>query len=306
MNKISMKAYAKINLSLDVIGKQADGYHQVEMIMHQVNLYDTVTVGILPLNTDGDAIEVSTNQATLLTDRTNLAYKAAELMKNYYNKAGRITIHLDKKIPIAAGLAGGSADAAAVLLALSQLWELDLELQELLQLAVKLGADVPFCVMGQAYKGRDLRLRGRENASSCALAEGIGEILTPLPPLQSLILITKPSIAVSTAEVYGNFRMEQVAQHPNTRELMEGLKEKNLNKIQKNMINVLEIVTLSNYPEVLRTKQEIEALKTAYQVLMSGSGPTIFALYTNREKAKNAYINSRKKNEETYLIRTLS
>lgn len=312
MNEISMKAYAKINLCLDVLGKLENNYHQVEMVMQQVNLYDTVTVKYYPLmdekaeQRENEQIEVTTNCEGLLTDQANLAYKAAALMQSIYNPNCRIAIELEKRIPIAAGLAGGSADAAAVMLALSQLWHLNLKLQDLLQLGVKLGADVPFCIMGQVYKRKDLQLREKELASTCAFAEGIGEKLTPLPPLDGWILLSKPPVNISTKSVYDAFLMDKVKCHPNTTELISGLKERNLNKIQKNMINVLETVTLNKNPSVLETKLYLKSFQTAYQVLMSGSGPTIFSLYTSKNKARTAYINSKKKNEDTYLIRTLS
>lgn len=310
MNEISIKAYAKINLCLDVLGKQANGYHQVEMVMQQVDLFDVVTVRCDPMEEkqaekEGNIV-LTANKEEIPLDERNLAYKAAKLMQQTYKQASDIHIHLEKNIPIAAGMAGGSADGAAVLLALSQLWYLHLELQELLELGAKLGADVPFCIMGQVKKMKELQLRGKEIASTCAFAEGIGEKLTPLPPLNCLVLLSKPPIEVSTAAVYRALRMEGIAQHPDTRELICGLKENNLKKIKQNMINVLETVTLRDFPVVEEQKQQIENLGTAYQVLMSGSGPTIFALYTNRRKAKKAYINSKKNSLETYLVRTLS
>lgn len=312
MNEISMKAYAKINLCLDVLGKQANGYHQVEMVMQQVDLYDVVTVKCNPMKKKKndvqitDPIVVTASRNDLPVGETNLAYKAAKLMQETYKQDSEIYIHLEKNIPVAAGLAGGSADGAAVLLALSQLWHLHLELQELMELGVQLGADVPFCIMGQAKKMQNLQLRGKEWASTCAFAEGIGEKLTPLPPLDCLVLLSKPSIDVSTAAIYNGLCLEDIKSHPDTKELILGLKEKNLRKIQKNMINVLETVTLRDYLLVAEMKQYMENFETAYQVLMSGSGPTIFALYTNRKKARLAYINSKKKSNETYLIRTLS
>lgn len=313
MREISIKAYAKINLCLDVLGKQSNGYHQVEMVMQEVDLFDVVKVHSMQriCNDKGDNVEqglivLTTNRKDLPIGEGNLAYKAAKLMQKTYKKNCEIHIDLQKQIPISAGMAGGSANGAAVLLALSQLWNLNLTLEELMKLGETLGADVPFCIMGQVKRMENLQLRGKEMASTCALAQGIGEKLTPLPALNCLVLLSKPPIGVSTVAVYNGLQMEKINRHPDTKELILGLKEHNFMKIQRNMINVLEAVTLRDFPVVEEMKQQIQNLGTAYAVLMSGSGPTIFALYTNQEKAKAAYTYMKKKSLETYLVRTLS
>lgn len=306
MKKLTIPAYAKINLSLDVLRKQADGYHQVKMVMHQIQLHDAVTVSWK----EGDEFQIalSCGGAPLPGDERNIACKAVQLMQETYGRElhGTVTVQLEKHIPVAAGLAGGSADGAAVILALNLLWDLGLSMKKLMALGKQLGADVPFCVMGQIAAGKGMwKPEGWEAASTCALAEGIGEILTPLPTLDSLILLSKPPIGVSTATVYGGLCLEEIRQRPDTDQLITGLREHNLRKITGNMVNLLETVTLKKFPLVQEEKDALKSLNTAAAVLMSGSGPSVFALYTNRRKAEAAYAYMKGRNKETYLTKTL-
>ena len=304
MNSITLKAYAKINLSIDVLGKRPDGYHEVLMVMQQVDLYDLVKVS---WEAEGSGISLSTNLSYLPTDGRNIAYKAAERMaKEYYpEKAGRIAIEIEKSIPVAAGLAGGSANCAAVLHALNRIWDLKLDLQALMRLGTSLGADVPFCLAGQAALNGELDLKKDFMAGTCAVASGIGEKLEPIKPLRAWLILSKPPISISTAQVYSGLNLKEVSEHPNTAELAAGLREGNLYKIAKNMSNVLENYSLKEYPVIMYTKNKIIREGKAYKALMSGSGPTVFGLYTSKRNGMAAYSKLKTLNKETFLIKTL-
>lgn len=328
MNAITVKAYAKINLSIDVLGKRGDGYHEILTVMGQVDLFDTVRVSWpeshkteeTPQNGDdgkdddrnGDdgkdvLISLSTNLPYLPTDSGNLAYKAAELMVKEYGreKTGRIHIEIEKKIPVAAGLAGGSADCAAVLHALNKLWDLKLGLGTLMALGAALGADVPFCLAGQAALNKELNLKEEPQASTCAVASGIGERLEPATPLKAWVLLSKPPVSLTTAQVYEGLDLLEIPERPDTAELAAGLREGNYFKISKNMTNVLENYSLKEYPSIVYTKNKIAQEGKAYKTLMSGSGPTVFGLYTSKRKGMAAYSKLKTLNEETFLIKTL-
>lgn len=323
MNEIIMNAYAKINLSIDVLGKRPDGYHEVLMVMQQIDLCDKVKVTWLQNRSDteklsedesetafdesGILIGLSTNLQFLPTDGRNIAYKAAELMAKQYGtgRTGRIIIDIEKKIPVAAGLAGGSADCAAVLHALNRLWNLGLDLEALMRLGTGLGADVPFCLAGQAALHRALNLQNAPKAGTCAVASGIGEKLEPVTPLKAWILLSKPPIILSTAQVYGGLRLQEITERPNTEELAAGLREGNLYKISKNMTNVLENYSLKEYSTIMYTKNKIVREGKAYKALMSGSGPTVFGLYTSKRKGSAAFKKLKTLNKETFLVRTL-
>jgi 4-diphosphocytidyl-2-C-methyl-D-erythritol kinase len=311
MNEITLKAYAKINLSIDVLGKRPDGYHEVLMVMEQVDLYDTVKVSWREEDRteegNGARISLSTSLPWLPADERNLAWKAAALMAEQYGggKAGLVRIDIKKRIPVAAGLAGGSADCAAVIHALNKLWDLKLDLNTLMKLGCGLGADVPFCLAGQAALNEGLGLKEDPMALTCAVASGIGERLEPAAPLKAWVLLSKPPISVSTAQVYGGLDLEGISERPNTAELVNGLKEGNYFKVSKNMCNVLENYSLKEYPTIVYTKNKIINDGKAYKALMSGSGPTVFGLFTSKRKGAAAYSKLKKLNEETYLIKTL-
>jgi len=304
MNEITLKAYAKINLSLDVLGKLPNGYHEVKMVMQQIDLYDLVTVACEELPEGSDmVIRGGTSRGDLPMDETNIAYKAAMLMRNTYrpDKSYDIVIKLEKRIPMAAGLAGGSADGAAVMRALAKLWELDVPAEELAELSGRVGSDVPFCLMGQ-------------EGQYCALATGTGTELSPLTPLDAWIVLSKPPVNVPTKDVYGNLKLDRIGQpgdagalgyHPDVDGMVRGLNTHNLPLVLDTMGNVLETATLPLYPVVEYTKKAMEDLDLANAVLMSGSGPTVFGVFLNKKKAQSAYLWMKNIHKETYMVRTL-
>ncbi|MDD2216039.1 MAG: 4-(cytidine 5'-diphospho)-2-C-methyl-D-erythritol kinase [Eubacteriales bacterium] len=303
--EITLKAYGKINLSIDVLGKRPDGYHEVCMVMQMIDLWDRIKVRIIH-GSNPQSIQITTDCRDLPPDKRNLAYRAAELMLSRYGgvEKGGIGIHLEKKIPMAAGLAGGSGDGAAVLHALNKLWDLRLPLSELMDLGVKLGADVPFCLMGQGALEPVSRFT-KGHASTCALATGIGEKLVPLSPIDAWVVLSKPPISVSTKEVYEALNLETITKRPNTGDLVQGLKEADFDKISKNMYNVLENVSEIRYPPIVYTKNIIQSDKGRHQTMMSGSGPTVFAITPDFSVAERIYNKIKKVNDETFLVETL-
>lgn len=265
---VTRKAYAKINLSLDVIGHRNDGYHMVRMIMQTVDLHDTLTFG---LNNSG-TISISSSENRLTTGKDNLIWKVCELIRQKAGISDGIDIVLDKKIPMAAGMAGGSADAAAAFRGMNELFDLKMSDREMCEMAVELGADIPFCILG-----------------GTALSEGIGEILTPLPEMPDCtILICKPQIDVSTAWVYKELDSVSIKEHPDTDSLVDAINTGSLGKICSNMKNVLEPVTGCKYREIGQI-EDIMMQNGALNSMMSGSGPTVFGVYDNRTKAEEAY-----------------
>jgi 4-diphosphocytidyl-2-C-methyl-D-erythritol kinase len=268
MNSITVKAYAKINLGLDVLRKRPDGYHDVSMIMQTVNLYDTINIK----KTKFQSITVGTNLYYLPTDRRNLAYKAALLFDEIHPIRSGLNIFINKRIPVAAGLAGGSADAAAVLKGLNRLFQADLSLDELMKLGVKIGADVPYCLL-----------------MGTALSEGIGEILKPLDPMPDCyILLVKPEISVSTKHVYENLKLDNNTRHPDIPAMLNALKENDIYRLTSLMENILESVTIKEYAVIGDIKEKMMD-KKALTALMSGSGPTVFGIFDDQNKAENAY-----------------
>lgn len=272
MNEIVRKAYAKINLGLDVIRRRPDGYHEVKMIMQTVDIYDVLSFRKSEKEGGFPHISISLDNEELPGGKGNLIYRAAELiMETYHIKEG-VEISLQKNIPIAAGMAGGSTDAAAVFHGLNELFHIGMSLEDMKKLGVKIGADVPYCIMG-----------------GTALSEGIGEILTPVPaPPDAYLLIAKPDINVSTRFVYENLHADTLKQHPDIDGMVEALKAGSLKGITGRMGNVLETVTVKEYPVIRQVKEEM--LKTgAENSLMSGSGPTVFGIYKEKETAERAY-----------------
>lgn len=270
MNQIRLKALAKINLGLDVLRRKEDGYHEVKMIMQTIGLHDQIHIRKI----EEDEIRIRTNLYYLPNNENNLAYKAAKLLKDEFQLPGGVSIHLKKVIPVAAGMAGGSSDAAAVLFGMNKMYHLKLSQQELMDRGVRLGADVPYCIM-----------RGT------ALAEGIGEKLTVLPAMPKChILIAKPPINVSTKFVYENLHANDLKpeDHPEVDLQLEALQEGDLEKLVAHMGNVLERVTVPEYPVISEIKQ-IMVEHGALGAMMSGSGPTVFGIFTNYAQAKEAY-----------------
>ena len=267
MEKMELRALGKINLGLDVLGRRENGYHDVRMVMQTVYLYDLITLK----KKEEPGIELTTNLSFLPVNENNLAYRAAKLLMDDFGLPGGLLIRLEKHIPVAAGMAGGSSNAAAVLYGMNRLFSLGLTEKELMERGVTLGADVPYCI-----------LRGT------VLAEGIGEILTPLPPMpRCQILLAKPPVNVSTRMVYEKLDACQIVNHPDIDGLIRGLQDQDLGKVASSMGNVLEEVTIGEYPvidEIKRIMRESGALNA----MMSGSGPTVFGIYADRAKARAA------------------
>lgn len=263
MTKILEKAYAKINLGLKVLGKRSDGYHEVSMIMQSVGLHDEVIIE------DGNGIEISCNIEGLSCGADNLAYKAADLLAQKYHINPNVHITLNKKIFLAAGLAGGSSDAAAVLRGLNKFWKLGLNLAQLEEVAACIGSDVPFCLSG-----------------GTALAKGRGEIIIPLANMpETTVVLAKPkNLEVSTAWVYKNFDKGRVVRKPCIWNMMEKI-SRGGHAIVPCMGNVLETVTIPRYPEIAAIKAAMVGAG-AYYAMMSGSGPTVFALVDDKNTAE--------------------
>lgn len=266
MEQCIRKAYAKINLGLDVVGRLPNGYHEVRMIMQTVGIYDVLTMKRIPAG-----IVVTTDHGELPTDENNLIYKSAKLMLEEYGITEGVQIHLEKHIPIAAGMAGGSTDAAATFLGMNQLFALNASEEKLRELGVRVGADVPYCIMG-----------------GTALAEGIGEKLQRLPAAPDCcLLVAKPDINVSTRYVYEHLDAEGVKEHPDIDGMIEALKQGSLEGIVSRLGNVLEAVTAKKYPVIHEIRQCMLDTGAAGS-LMSGSGPTVFGIFTEKEAAQRA------------------
>ena len=274
MNQIELKALAKINLGLDVLGKRENGYHDVRMIMQSIYLYDEVKIE----KKDTPEIEVVSNLNFLPTGEDNIAYKAARLLQEEFKISDGVKITLKKHIPVAAGLAGGSSNAAAVLFGMNRMFRLGLSQKSLMERGVKLGADVPYCIM-----------RGT------VLAEGIGEELHKLPAMpKCTVLIAKPPVSVSTKTVYEALDSKEITEHPDIDGIIEGLERQDLKKIAGCMGNVLEDVTIPMHPVIDEIKQVMKDCG-ALGAMMSGSGPTVFGLFESRAGARDAQRRIREK-----------
>ena len=283
--QLALRAYAKVNLVLDVLRRRPDGYHDVRVVMQNLDLCDDLTFTIDESwsapnegsTSDKDSapnnykITISANRADIPTDEHNLIYKAIAKMFEMFRISSAIHVHLEKHIPVEAGMAGGSTDCAAAIKAVNQMYELNLSLQEMMDIGVTLGADVPYCIM-----------------ASTALSEGIGEVLTKVTPLSNCyVLVAKPKVRVSTAMVYKNLHLETVEKHPNVDGMIEGLADGNLDMICSNMENILETVTTVLYPEIEQLK-DIMKQNGARNAIMSGSGPTVFGIYEEKDTATKA------------------
>lgn len=305
--RIELRSYAKINLCLDVPGLLPNGYHEVNMIMQQIYLHDDVALQWSEAGED-ISIELSTNRPYLPTDRRNLAWQAAEEMIKEYGgpRRGHLCIDIRKRIPVAAGLAGGSSNCAAVIHGINQLWELGLDLKKLCEIGARLGSDVPFCVMGQAAADPALQRQFRKDpmACHCAVATGRGTDLRPIKGLASDLVLSKPPISVSTAEAYRGIDEIEIPEHPDVEEMVRDLEQEDRAGIKKNMINVLENFTLKQYPIVVYTKDKMQDMCNPDGVLMSGSGPTVFCLCESREEAKRVCEAMRQVNRESFWTRT--
>jgi len=313
MREVKILSFAKINLSIDVTGVLDNGMHQVDMVMQQLSFHDDVILRYYPAperRKEDIEISVSTNRYYIPTDERNLAYKAARLMIDRYGKqaaGGRIEIEIFKRIPVAAGLAGGSGNGAAVLHGLNQIWRLGLSLESLCSLGAELGSDVPFCVMGQAAYNFNLprKIRKSRLALSCARATGTGTELRGLSSLRKPLVIAKPPIGVSTKEVYREIDGCEIKSRPDNEKLEIGLREKNYRLIYENCVNVLENYTLQAYPQVRELKDLLLRNEAAEKVLMSGSGPTVFAVFSTISQAKEACRELRQQGYEAYWTKTV-
>ncbi|WGX76184.1 4-(cytidine 5'-diphospho)-2-C-methyl-D-erythritol kinase [Paraclostridium bifermentans] len=284
MNSIDLKSRAKVNLSIDVLGKRADGYHIVEMIMQTIDLYDKLKITEIEEN----SILIKSNSLDIPLNEDNIMYKAVNLLKNQFNIEKGIEISIEKNIPVAAGMAGGSSNAAAVLVGLNKLWNLGLSENELKDIGLKLGADVPFCITGGS-----------------ALAEGIGEELTNIKglPEDLNILVCKPNIFVSTKEVYQSLNMDKVKRRPQNKELIDALQNEDVKFISENMVNVLEEVTSLKYSEIGQI-EDIMIKNKALGSMMSGSGPTVFGLFDNKDCGLKAKEDLQAKYNQVYLVKS--
>lgn len=267
MDEIKLKALAKINLGLDVVRRREDGYHEVRMVMQTIHLYDQLLIQ----KSETPGIQIHSNLSFLPVNENNLVYKAGKLLMDEFDIHTGVSVELNKRIPVAAGMAGGSTDAAAMLYGMNQLFGLKLKRKDLMERGVQIGADVPYCIM-----------RGT------ALAEGIGEKLSSLPPMVKCpVLIAKPAVSVSTKFVYQNLKLNEQTSHPDIDALITDIRNSDLDNICADMGNVLETVTIPNYPVIAQIKEQM--LKSGAKAsMMSGSGPTVFGLFGDEETARRA------------------
>lgn len=265
--EITLRAYGKVNLGLDVLRKLENGYHEVKMIMQTVDLYDLLTFEKM----DGAGVDIHSSRPDLPVGEDNIIYKACKLMMSKYEIKGGVKVTLEKNIPVAAGMAGGSTDAAAALIAMNSLYDLGLTQTKLMELGVEIGADVPYCVM-----------------QGTALSEGIGEKLTALAPMpECTMVIAKPPVGVSTKWVYQNLKVSQLSSHPDIDGMAEALENGDLGGITDRMANVLETVTIPAHMEIGQIK-DMMLENGAMNSLMSGSGPTVFGIYDDADAAEDS------------------
>lgn len=280
---MKIKAYAKINIALDVVGKRDDGYHLLKMIMQTVDLYD-----IIELEKCNSGINLKCNKHYVPTDEKNLAYKAAKLFMEAYSIKSGVNINIIKNIPVSAGLAGGSTDAAAVIKLMNKMFNINAGDDELEKIALKIGADVPYCING-----------------GTALCEGIGEKITKLKPFKDkIVVLVKPPFGVSTKEVYKAFDLSRVVFHPKTSEIINAMENDDVYFVANNMKNLLENVTLKKHRVISNIKSDMND-NGAISSMMSGSGPTVFAFFDDMLKAQKCYDEMKKKFKDVYITRTI-
>ena len=282
MDSIRLKARAKINLGLDVLGKREDGYHEVRMVMQTIGIYDRLILTKIP----EEEIRITSNLAFLPVNENNLIYKAIKLLKDEYHFPGGVSVDLNKFIPVAAGMAGGSTDAASTMFGVNRLFGLNLSMGKMMELGVRLGADVPYCVM-----------RGT------ALAEGIGEKLTRITPVPHMwILIAKPQINVSTRLVYEQLDMGGIQKHPDIDGIIRAIEAQDVVRIAQSMGNVLENVTVPLYPVIETIKQDMLS-HGAINTMMSGSGPTVFGIFPDEQTtlACQAFLKKKGDARQVYI-----
>ena len=284
MNEIKLRAYAKVNLGLDVLRRREDGYHDVKMVMQNIDLFDKICIK----KNAGRGITMRTNLTFLPTDGSNLACRAARLLMDEFSIESAVYIDLYKFIPVAAGMAGGSADAAAVLYGMNKLFELGLSLEELMERGVKLGADIPYCLMG-----------------GTVLAEGIGEKLTKLKPFPDCyFVVAKPPFSVSTKFVYENLILDFHTKHPDIDGILAAIEQGDICGVADRLQNVLESVTAKEYPDIEGIKDRMKECG-ALNALMSGSGPTVFGIFDDEQKAEacNRILRQDERVKTSYVAR---
>jgi 4-diphosphocytidyl-2-C-methyl-D-erythritol kinase len=281
LDELKIKARAKINLSLDVVDKREDGYHELEMVMQQIDLYDVLTFK------KSDDIIIACDNPYVPNDERNIVHKIVEKVQTYKNIKKGLTIHIEKNIPVSAGLGGGSTDAAATLVAYNRLYDLKLTREEMIDISKAIGADIPFFFYG-----------------GCCLAKGIGEKLTPIQGFnKGWLVISKPNIGISTKEVYGDLDYRLIVDHPETDQMIAAVNQDNIYQIAKYLSNVLEPVVFKRQIIVEKIKNKMSDYG-ALGALMSGSGPSVFGIFKDYDAGKNAYRNLKKVYNETYLIKT--
>lgn len=283
MARIKLRTPGKINWTLEVLGKREDGYHDVRMLMQSVSLFDYIG-----LSSKKEGISIVSNSKDIPLDQANIAYKAADLLLSHCNIRAGVKIDIEKHIPIAAGMAGGSTDAAAVLVGLNKLWSLGLSLNELEVLGKEIGADVPFCIRG-----------------GTALAEGIGDRLSQLPPIKDVwLLLVKPPFSLSTARVYGGIDMDKVDKNINAMAVYDQLTSGSFKGSRLvGLANDLEGVSIGLYPEIQEIKRDLIGYG-ACASMMTGSGPTVYGVFANKEKATEAMAKMKGRYSQVYLART--
>lgn len=284
MDQITIRAYGKINLTLDITGKRKDGYHLLEMIMQSVDIYDTIRVK--KSESKSTTIKCSGDHAP--SDSSNIAYRAAELIISKYKGSKAVDIDIIKRIPAAAGMAGGSADAAAVIYAMNSLFEMDLNEKELRQTALELGADVPFCLMG-----------------GTVLAKGIGEDLTYLNFMDLDLIVVKPDDAVSTDRIYKNVDISRITRRPDNKKALKAIELNDKKMLMDSMYNVLEPVTQIFVPKISEIEKNLTDNGAVF-AMMTGSGSAVFGIFDDKEKMKAAYSEIKKTYEDTYITKTVT
>ncbi|GAA0353411.1 4-(cytidine 5'-diphospho)-2-C-methyl-D-erythritol kinase [Bacillus horti] len=281
---VSYKAPAKINLTLDVLHKRDDGYHEVEMVMTTIDLADQLHFTLR----EDKKIILDCSASYVPTDQRNLVYQVAKLLQERFGVEQGVSVYIEKNIPVAAGLAGGSSDAAMAIKGLNELWKLNLSIEQMAEIGAEIGSDVPFCIYG-----------------GTALATGRGEIIHPLPsPPPFWVILAKPPIGVSTGNIYRKLKASEITEHPNTERMIEAIKEKDFPTMAATLGNVLEEVTLKEHPQVQRIKERMQK-DGADGVLMSGSGPTVYAITQKESKVQRLYNALKGFCRDVYVVRSI-
>lgn len=282
MDRTSIKCPAKINLSLDVVGVREDGYHLLEMIMQSISLFDEIEVA-----KNDSEINIYCDNGAIPCTKENTAYKAAKLMMDKYELHGGADIFIKKKIPFGAGLGGGSADAAGVIKAIDKIYDLNLKLEDMQSIGLSVGADVPFCI-----------------SQGTALAEGVGERLTYLKPLEcTWCVVAKPPVSISTAEMYKKLKMDEIVRHPDTKKLIEYINSGDVYSLAQNMMNVFEPIAIKEYPIIFNIKDIMMKLD-AMGSIMTGSGSAVFGFFESREAAEKCYHRLEDYLKDVFVVKT--